>query len=227
MTGGALRDGPRRAELLDVAIGLFYEKGYAHTTLQDIADRMGFTKAAIYYYAKNKEELLVDIYRQIVVPAITGARQTVATSTEEGAMLFVSLIVQHLRTFLHNVEANAVFEVQLAVLSAPAKRRIQQLAREYNAILRDVYDQGIADGSIAPANSAVAVNAIVGMCNSAHRWYRPRGAYSVDEVIDQLSAFVDSGIRNQNPTTRRSADARAVLSRGNHRARTRRGEART
>ena len=52
---------PRRAELLDVAISLFYEKGYAHTTLQDIADGMGFTKAAVYYYAKTKEELLVEI----------------------------------------------------------------------------------------------------------------------------------------------------------------------
>ena len=74
----AVKPAPRRGELLDAAISLFYEKGYAHTTLQDIADRMGFTKAAIYYYAKNKEELLVEIYIAIVEPAIADARELAA-----------------------------------------------------------------------------------------------------------------------------------------------------
>jgi AcrR family transcriptional regulator len=194
MTASA-KPAPRRAELLEVAISLFYEKGYAHTTLQDIADRMGFTKAAIYYYAKNKEELLVEIYEAIVEPAIADARALAAEPFPDGATAFVALIEQHLRTFLSNVEANAVFEVQNFSLSEPAKRRIQSLARTYDNLLREVYERGIADGSIAPGNSTVAVNAIIGMCNSAHRWYRPRGKYSVNQVIAELMSFVDAGIR--------------------------------
>lgn len=190
-----IKTAPRRAELLDVATHLFYEKGYAHTTLQDIADRMGFTKAAIYYYAKNKEELLVEIYTAIVEPAIARARELSAEPTGDGATLFVALIEQHLRTFLHNVEANAVFDVQNFSLSEPAKKRIQALAREYHAVLRKVYDAGIADGSIAPGNSTIAVNAVIGMCNSAHRWYRPRGRFSADGVITELLGLVSTGIR--------------------------------
>jgi TetR/AcrR family transcriptional regulator, cholesterol catabolism regulator len=186
---------PRRAELLDVAISLFYEKGYAHTTLQDIADRMGFTKAAIYYYAKNKEELLVEIYTAIVEPAIANARELAAQPARDGAAQFVALIEQHLQTFLHNVEANAVFEVQNFSLSDPAKRRIQALGREYNDVLLSVYEAGIADGSISDANPKIAVNAIIGMCNSAHRWYRPRGRVATNQVIAQLVGLVESGIR--------------------------------
>lgn len=190
---------PRRAELLDVAIALFYEKGYAHTTLQDIADRMGFTKAAIYYYAKNKEDLLVEIYTAIVAPAITNARELAAAPATDGATRFISLIEQHLQTFLRNVEANAVFEVQHFSLSKPAKRRIQALGREYNNVLRKVYESGIADGSIRPQNSTIAVNAIIAICNSVHRWYRPRGRSSADQVIDQLVAIVATGIRTPAP----------------------------
>jgi AcrR family transcriptional regulator len=185
---------PRRAELLDVAVSLFYEKGYAHTTLQDIADRMGFTKAAIYYYAKNKEELLVEIYTAIVVPATARARGLAAAPDLDGAGRFLSLIEQHLRTFLRNIEANAVFEVQNYSLSDPAKRRIQALAREYNDILRRVYEQGVTDGSLVPGNATVAVNAVIGMCNSAHRWYRPRGRHGVNQVISQLLAIVAGGV---------------------------------
>jgi AcrR family transcriptional regulator len=191
----AAKPAPRRAELLDVSIGLFYEKGYENTTLQDIADRMGFTKAAIYYYAKNKEELLVEIYTSIVEPAIAAARTLAAEPAPDGATRFVRLIEQHLQTFLSNVQANAVFEVQNFSLSEAGKRRIQGLAREYDTLLRTVYDDGIADGSIGPGSSSIAVNAVIGMCNSAHRWYRPRGKFSVNQVIEQLVAMVDTGIR--------------------------------
>lgn len=195
----AAKAAPRRAELLDVAIALFYEKGYTHTTLQDIADRMGFTKAAIYYYAKNKEQLLVEIYTAIVTPAIADARELAAAPATDGATQFVSLIEQHLQTFLHNVEANAVFEVQNFSLSDPAKKRIQALGREYNNLLREVYEKGITDGSIAPGNSTLAVNAVIGLCNSAHRWYRPRGRFSVNQVIGELVAIVTTGIRTPAP----------------------------
>ena len=191
----AAKPAPRRAELLDVAVNLFYEKGYAHTTLQDIADRMGFTKAAIYYYAKNKEELLVEIYEAIVEPAIADARALADRPAPDGATQFVALIEQHLQTFLRNVEANAVFDVQNVTLSEAAKHRIQSLGRDYNTVLREVYERGTADGSIAAGNSVIAVNAIIGMCNSAHRWYRPRGNFNVNQVIGQLVAIVNSGIR--------------------------------
>lgn len=191
------RAAPRRAELLDVAIQLFYQKGYAHTTLQDIADRMGFTKAAIYYYARNKEELLVEIYESIVEPAIDRARELVAAPSPDGATLFIALIRQHLETFLHNVQANAVFDVHNFSLSEPARTRILALGREYHSVLRAVFDAGVADGSIARGNSTIAVNAVIGMCNSAHRWYRPHGAFGADRVITELVGLVATGIRAQ------------------------------
>lgn len=197
------RTAPRRAELLEVATALFHEKGYAHTTLQDIADRMGFTKAAVYYYAKNKEDLLVEIYTAIVVPAIATAKQIAAAPAADGATKFLALIEEHLRTFLRNVQANAVFDVQHFSLSDPAKRRIQALRREYTTILRKVYEAGIADGSIRPGDSGIAVNAIIAMLNSVHRWYRPRGGLPAEELIRQLLAIVADGVRATGTRQRR------------------------
>jgi len=70
----------RRDELLKMAAQVFYEKGFAQTTLQDIADRMNFTKPAIYYYANSKEALFVEIYEGIVVGAIERARVEAQTA---------------------------------------------------------------------------------------------------------------------------------------------------
>ena len=47
-----------RARILDAALELFSEHGFEGTTLQQIADRLGFTKAALYYHFRSKDDLL-------------------------------------------------------------------------------------------------------------------------------------------------------------------------
>jgi len=188
------RGSARRRELLDVATRLFYERGYASTTLQDIADEMGFTKAAIYYYAKNKEELLLDIYEEIVIPATERARE-IAAQPGSGADRFTELITEHLRTFLANLHVNAVFDVQSSALSPAAKRKVQTWGRDYGSILRDVYVEGAADGSLRDLPPAVVVNSILGMCNSVHRWLNPNGSIGVDQVLDTVVTILDTGYR--------------------------------
>ncbi len=183
----------RRAELLDVAVRMFYEKGYVETTLQDIADEMGFTKPAVYYYAKNKEELLVELYGQIVTSAI-GEAEAIAARDGSGGERFMLLVENHLHTFLENIEANAVFEVQRTSLSEDAKRTMVGWSREYTDLLTSVFEQGVSDGSLVAMAPRVAVNAVLGMCNTVHRWYTPRRGLSRGDLITQLSAMVAGGL---------------------------------
>lgn len=55
-----------RARLLTTALELFVQEGFEKTTLQDIADRLGLTKAALYYHFRSKAELI----RGVVQPAV-------------------------------------------------------------------------------------------------------------------------------------------------------------
>ena len=55
----------RRSQILRIATALFREKGYNGTSLEDIADRVGFTKPAIYYYFDSKEDLLFAIVEAV------------------------------------------------------------------------------------------------------------------------------------------------------------------
>lgn len=181
----------RRNELLAGAARVFYEKGYASTTLQDLADEMGFTKPAIYYYAKNKEELLVDIYVEIVQPSIERA-EDIAGRPTTGSERFQELVSEHLRTFLSNLETNAVFDVQVNNLSVEARQRIRELSTRYTSILTSVYTDGVRDGTLREADVGITINGILGMCNSVHRWYRRR-AGGVDEVVSALSELVRAG----------------------------------
>src|SRR5437763_1189940 len=54
-----------RTRVLDVAVQLLSEKGYADTSTREVCERMGFTKAALWYHFKTKDELLAAALRPV------------------------------------------------------------------------------------------------------------------------------------------------------------------
>ena len=57
-----------RARILDVALELFSEHGYEKTSLREIADRLGVTKAALYYHFKTKDDIVRGIVEKMAAP---------------------------------------------------------------------------------------------------------------------------------------------------------------
>lgn len=76
-----------RARVLGAALALFTERGYAGTSMRDLADRLGMTKAALYYHFASKEALL----RELVRPLIDGLNACVAT-VEAGEVSSAALL---------------------------------------------------------------------------------------------------------------------------------------
>ncbi|MFC7510237.1 TetR/AcrR family transcriptional regulator [Streptomyces thermocarboxydus] len=62
------RRGNTRQRIQEVALELFAEQGYEKTSLREIAERLGVTKAALYYHFKTKEEILVSIFEDLSRP---------------------------------------------------------------------------------------------------------------------------------------------------------------
>lgn len=57
-----------RTQILDAAERVFAERGVAHTSLEDVAARAGFTRGAIYGYFRNKGELFVAVTNRVILP---------------------------------------------------------------------------------------------------------------------------------------------------------------
>lgn len=54
-----------REQILDVALELFVSAGYEKTSLREIAERMGFSKAALYYHFRSKEDILMALHMRV------------------------------------------------------------------------------------------------------------------------------------------------------------------
>src|ERR1700728_3155712 len=54
-----------RERILDIALELFNEKGYENTSLREIAERLGTTKAALYYHFERKQDILLELHLRL------------------------------------------------------------------------------------------------------------------------------------------------------------------
>lgn len=65
VSGTTDQDTSTRQRILDIAADLFVEQGYEKTSLREIAERLGYSKAAIYYHFPSKEDILLEIHLQV------------------------------------------------------------------------------------------------------------------------------------------------------------------
>lgn len=133
----------RRREILETATRLFHGKGYQSVSLDDIAERISFTKAALYYYFESKEEI-VDV---IVDTALERTRAIAAGGGSVTDRLH-DVLVEHTRLILENIEENTVFYNSRGMLSPQREQDVRGREREYTLLVRDLYAEGVRTGRV-------------------------------------------------------------------------------
>lgn len=183
----------RREEIVAVSTHLFSERGYAETSLDDVAAEIGFTKAAIYYWFSSKEEILFAIHDRIVADAMSRVRAIRSGGAPPRLQLRAAL-TQHVETLLANVDANTVFDHQRHALSESRRRSIRRREREYERALQEIYEEGAAEGSLRDFDPELAVGALLGAVNWTYRWFRGRGPGQAAAVAAALVDLVERGV---------------------------------
>lgn len=184
----------RAAQIVAVATGLFRAKGYHATSLDDIAEVIGFTKPAIYYYFRSKEDILFTIVDDVVSEALTRLRAIAAGGGSVVDRLH-AILVENTRVVLENLDANTVFYNERGLLSPEREREVRRREREYTQLVRDLYVEGVVAGELLDVDPAIATATLLGASIWAYRWFDERGRYSTDEVADQVARLLMAGYR--------------------------------
>jgi AcrR family transcriptional regulator len=164
----------QRERILEAGARLIHEKGYQATTIQDVADELEFSKAAFYYFVRNKQELL----QQILLRTLTGALDTVVAivhgpgQPDEKLLLvmdsFVRMVAERPETF-------SVYFRERAHLAPPHRDAATAMERRIAAELRHLYKEGVAAGRLREVPDEAAVFALLGMCFWTYEWFRADG----------------------------------------------------
>jgi len=184
----------RRSQILRIATELFREKGYHGTSLEDIADRVGFTKPAIYYYFDSKEDLLFAIVERVVSRALERVKAIQAQELPPVEAMH-AILVENTRVVLEHLDENTAFYNERGLLSAERERMVRDIERAYTLVLRETYAEGVRTGDLLDIDPTVAVSTLLGATIWVYRWFRPGGRLSIEQVAEGVAQLLLNGYR--------------------------------
>jgi AcrR family transcriptional regulator len=187
----------RKEELLRKISGLFAKRGYENSSMRDIAAHLGITKAGLYYYFENKQQMLVDIINYGMDQALSKMRQELPQirNTEEK----VEWIIRRQIDFYSQHQSQTKVSIhERDALEAKHARIIAKKEKEYVKIVKQVV-KDIIDENRADINPQVATFSLLGMLNWLVHWYDPQGEIPPDRVASNILSLFLAGIKNQRP----------------------------
>ena len=172
-------------KIANLAIGLFAEKGYAATSIRDIANSLKMSSSLLYYYFKNKEELLFTILEAIGEELLETINKE-KNKAGEPLEVMRGMIMGHIRLVEKENKRAKLFVEEQHNLS---KKYLKTIYRQHRSIydlyvgqLKELQEAGI----ISHESLSVTAFAVIGMIMWSYRWYKKGGSLSVEDMGNQL-----------------------------------------
>jgi AcrR family transcriptional regulator len=185
----------RRIEILKSAAAAFRRRGYHGASVDEIASALEMTKGNLYYYFKNKEEILYAChdYSLDLLLALMADVQTEQSSPEAKlrrlVLAFVHLILDELHATALTLDPEA--------LSPPLLKKIIAKRDQFDHGIRDIIQQGIDQGVFTPGDPKMIEFAMMGAVNWIAKWFDPAGPLTSDKIGDAFADYLVGGLRKK------------------------------
>ncbi len=181
----------KRNRMLRAAARCFNIKGYSGTSLKDVADLLGLTDAALYYYVRNKQEL---VYLCYLRAADVGreAMQRAAGEGEDGLETVRRYLRYHIEYMVGETGPIAIMS-EIPSLQPEHRKEVLDLSRSHSAAFESLLERGIADGSIAPCDVRMTGNAIMGSLNWIPKWFHGDPAVA-EKIVEEFPRILSAGL---------------------------------
>ena len=182
----------KRQAVLAAAAQLFNERGFHATSLDDIAARLGVSKPTLYYYVKNKDEILLGCVRQgldMMLAGIEESRSSGGTAVDQ--LLTCMRVYGRIVTLDFGMCLIRVGDEQLP---EDSRRELRRMKAEIDHEFRRLVAAGVQQGAIAPCDPKMVAFVIAGALSWIGRWYQPGGAYSSEQIVEQSIDTLCSGV---------------------------------
>ena len=181
----------RRDEILRSVSDVLRETRLSSLTMQDIADRLGITKGNLYYYFRDKQDILFQCHMRcmdVSLNALAGLDPD--TSATERLR---TLLVLHIHGIIDD-GLGSVLLTGLENLSAAQRDTYISKRDEFEAGVRHLIEVGVARKELVCADSRLASLTILGAINWIPKWHRPGGRLSVSEIAEGMADYLMRGL---------------------------------
>jgi AcrR family transcriptional regulator len=184
---------PTRVEILKSAAAAFRRLGYHGATVEEIAAALNMKKGNLYYYFRNKEEILFACHQYSLDRLLT-LLDDVERSGLPPEEKLRRLIVAFVHTILDELHGTALF-LDLEALSPAHLKTVIVRRDRFDHGMRQVLEEGIRSGAFGDADAKLLCFAILGAVNWIPRWFSPEGPATSQEIADRFADYLIAGLR--------------------------------
>ncbi len=184
----------KHKHLKNIAQNLFKEKGFAATSMRDLANEANMGVASLYNHISSKEDILQEICFRI-------ANEFFETLQEGDTHIKLSpdqkldlAIKGHVKVIINNIDATAVFMNEWKHLTEPSLSEFIVLRNKYERSFVKIIKSGIKDGIFQKIKPKFAALTILSALNGIYDWYKPSGKMTQEEIGENLSKLLIKGL---------------------------------
>jgi AcrR family transcriptional regulator len=188
---GAVPKEDRLDEVIAVATRLFRENGFRATRLDDIAEALGVTRAALYYYFDGKQDVLEEVCSRAMASTEAALRR-IQDLDDPAARLhgFADQYAQNMAG-----DAARVFARDNQELRPAFRRGLMARARAVNEGAEEILRYGIERGAFdSDLDIGITARGFLGMLNALADWHRPKRDGPLPETADLLVGVFITGL---------------------------------
>jgi AcrR family transcriptional regulator len=177
----------RDQEVLETAIRLFSEKGYASTSVQDLADELGMLKGSLYYYIDTKETLLRRIFEDSHAACSEIAERHRAS---EGAPLdrLEAFLVEYALWYVTHLQRASLFAREWRYASDDLKAFMSKQRKYYDTVVSEFVKAAQDNGDVRKdLDVRLATYFVMSAVSSLPDWFNPRGQQSAQKVAAEYA----------------------------------------
>ncbi|WP_396910536.1 TetR/AcrR family transcriptional regulator [Mycolicibacterium sp.] len=207
-------NGVGRERVMQVALQMFLANGYAGTSLKAVADELGVSPPALYWYFPSKEDLYSSVIEQAMQDFLKYVRDSITDS--DPVFKLSQLVRAHVTWQLQQSEVAQAFDLTMTIkgrsTEIPESRLapIRKLEHDYVEQVRSILREGAEQGVFAVDDYVTTAFAIITMCEYVNTWYNASGPLSVAAVANRyegLARKMVGAVSGRAITTSEQAEA--------------------
>ena len=187
----------KKGLILRKASAMFREKGFAATSMRDLAEAVGIEAASLYNHIRSKNEILEAICFEVANIFNTNI-ETIEASNQKTITKIDNLLRFHIRQMIENYEEVYVSDREWKHLDEPYLSNFQTQRRNYRKKFASIIEEGIAKNEIRKIDAPTAVLIILHAVSGIESWHRSKAKINAQELEDNMVMIMIDGLRKHS-----------------------------
>jgi len=179
----------KKKEIIQSALSIIAEKGYHATTMEDVAAKLLMTKGSVYYYFKDKQDLLFKSQKMLLEQSIQNIEEIMSKELPIIEKLQKVMVV-HIEFLITERTGFAMGARPDQFFAGDQLQEIISLRQKYSHCIDKLIAQGIESGYFNKVDTKIVRNIILGAMNYVIEWYSSDGSKDKNELAKSISDYL-------------------------------------